>query len=183
MLHDARRRLRPLIRRKAQHDRFTMTPNALLDHYAQLGIPVQEMACAVVILRHQFDERLPFPSENTIARALCRSVRQVRRYIAHLREKGLLRVVTRFDPRRGQTTNAYDLTPLLQATQRLAEGHSAVGRLPDEAGLFGPGAVRGGGQWCPPRKKTQGNKTTTIRCPLPPSASLSSRSACRWGKR
>lgn len=142
MLHDARRR--PLIPRKAHPNRFTMTPNALLDHHAQLGIPVQEMACAVVILRHQFDERLPFPSENTIARALGRCVRQVRRYIAHLREKGLLRVVTRFDPRRGQTTNAYDLTPLLQAAQRLAEGHTAVGRVPDAAGLFGPDDVRGG---------------------------------------
>ncbi len=123
---------------------FTRTPNALLDYHAQLGVALQEMACAVVILRHQYDDRLPFPGEDTIARALSRSVRQVRRYIARLRDKGLLRVVARFDPRRGQTTNAYDVTPLLQAVRRLAEGAGPAPSAPTEAPFRGAVDVRGG---------------------------------------
>lgn len=166
---------------------FTAIPNVVLDQHTALGISAAELTFAQHVTRYQCDLRAPFPAERTLAARMGKTTRQIRNYSASLRRKGFLRVIARFSPATGrQTSNAYDFTPLIEAAVARATAPCALSD--SGAGVLEPtacpvtvssraettGAVS---DFHPPRKdsSTLGEeetkeKTSMIRCPLPPIA-------------
>jgi DNA replication protein len=100
---------------------FTAIPNLVLDHYHKLGITTAEMMFVIHIWKFWWLERNPHPSLNSIAETMGITKRQAIRYSASLQEKGFLAVTERHDPDRGQLTNEYDFTTLIQAVRGVSK--------------------------------------------------------------
>ncbi len=106
----------------------TAVPNLVLRYYAQLGISDGEMMFTLQVWSHWWTARDPHPSIQTIAARMGKKERQVQYYVQGLRDKGLLRVVDRFDPAQGgQLTSEYDYSPLIAAVVAHARDQGAVG--------------------------------------------------------
>ena len=106
----------------------TAVPNLVLRYYAQLGISDGEMMFTLQVWSHWWTARDPHPSIQTIAARMGKKERQVQYYVQGLRDKGLLRVVDRFDPAQGgQLTSEYDYSPLIAAVVAHARDQKAVG--------------------------------------------------------
>ncbi len=166
---------------------FTAIPNVVLDQHTALGISAAELTFAQHVTRYQCDLRAPFPAERTLAARMGKTTRQIRNYSASLRRKGFLRVIARFSPVTGrQTSNAYDFTPLIEAAVALAttpdtlsDSSAGVSERPGypattSSSVEATGTVT---DFHPPRtdSSTLGEeetreKTSMIRCPLPPLA-------------
>jgi hypothetical protein len=96
-------------------DGFTAIPNAVLDHYVELGISASEMLFIIHVWQFWWRLRDPYPSLATIAARMGVQHRQAQRYAEGLRNKGFLRTEQRFVEGRGQLSNEFDFTPLIRA--------------------------------------------------------------------
>src|SRR3712207_3956972 len=112
---------------------FTAVPNLVLRHYVALGITPTEMMFIIHIWQYWWNEKDPYPSLRTIAERMGISWRNAQRYVASLRQKGVLVVSPRFAAGLGQMTNEYDFSPL---TQRVLarEGSTPKTALTDMSG-------------------------------------------------
>ena len=99
---------------------FTVIPNLILDHYAQLGITHAEFVFTVHVWRYWWTERDPYPSLRTVAEKMGVTWRQAHRYAQSLESKQLLRITHRLDDQQGQMTNEYDFSPLIEKVIALA---------------------------------------------------------------
>jgi hypothetical protein len=94
---------------------YTMLPNLLLQAQARLEIGHAEFNVLVQLFFHWWDaDKEPHPAKETIARRMGLSPRQVQRYLTNLEVAGLIRRIERFSGRKAQTSNGYDLTPLVR---------------------------------------------------------------------
>jgi hypothetical protein len=106
-------------------DGFTALPRSFLRHAAHLQpyslTPIQILFVAE-LMYHKWDERNPFPSYQTIADRMGRSVQYTRDVARSLERKGYLRRIVRV----GQP-NEFDLQPLFDAiAKRVAEDRVAA---------------------------------------------------------
>jgi len=88
--------------------------HAFLDLYRQLPEPLTTTEAMVVIMliRHKWDNRLPFPSLKRLGRMMGLGITSMRNYMQSLEaKKYLLRV------RRSGRSNAFDLTTLFEALE------------------------------------------------------------------
>jgi len=94
----------------------TAIPNLVLHYYAALDIGEGELVCTLQIWSYWWTARDPYPSIASIAARMGKSPRQIKTYIKGLQDKGMLRVVERFDAASGgQMTSEYDFSPLIEA--------------------------------------------------------------------
>jgi len=94
----------------------TAIPNLVLHYYAALDIGEGELVCTLQIWSYWWTARDPYPSIASIATRMGKSTRQVKTYLKGLQDKGMLRVVERFDAASGgQMTSEYDFSPLIEA--------------------------------------------------------------------
>jgi len=100
---------------------FTMFPNAVLEHAAELGIGPQEgwMLCHILYFKRNTDH--PRPSLSTLAQRLGKSPDSVRRYLRSLEKRGLLRIEASYTENGGQATNVLDFTPLREHVNKLLD--------------------------------------------------------------
>ena len=70
---------------------YCVVPNIILDQQSAIGITSDEINLLFQVFRFKFDERLPFPSEKTLAHRMGVSQRKVRRISASMREKKFLK--------------------------------------------------------------------------------------------
>ena len=100
---------------------FTMFPNAVLEHAAELGIGPQEgwLMCHILYFKRSVDE--PRLSLNTLANRLDKSPKTVRRYLQGLERKGYLTIRPCYDARGGQVANVLDFTPLRVQVNKLLD--------------------------------------------------------------
>jgi len=98
---------------------FTISPNLILDNYTKLGITPTEMMFIIHVTQHKWSPANPYPGLLTISSKLGIELRQVKRIVASIKNKGFMVVRERYLPGKGQTTNEYDFTPLREAVVAL----------------------------------------------------------------
>lgn len=109
---------------------FCVIPSLLLRAQARLGIsPVQLVILLHIIDHWWYAEQLPFPSKASIASRCNLSSRQVQRYLTELEDRGYLKRVNRFVDNKGQQSNYYDLTGLVDQLKKLEPEFSSVEEL------------------------------------------------------
>lgn len=105
----------------------TAIPNLVLNYYVRLGLSGPELLFTIHVWQHWWSERDPYPSLRTIASRMGISVRQAKRYVESLEQKGFLRVIERFLPDGSQTTNEFDYSALIRAVVAAARADGALG--------------------------------------------------------
>src|SRR5579864_8154737 len=61
---------------------FIAIPNTILDRFREVGMTPTECALWACIIRYQYGDDLPWPSEERIGHDIGKSQRTVRRYVA-----------------------------------------------------------------------------------------------------
>lgn len=100
---------------------FVAVPTYFLQNYHRLrphpgakGMSNSEAMFVIHLLDHKWDERKPFPSQETLATRMGVSTRRIRQIAKTLKDTGYLT----WD-NRPYNSNAYDLTPLFGALEDL----------------------------------------------------------------
>lgn len=88
---------------------YTAVPNCLITCQVSIGITSSEFNVLVQILQYRFDDGMPYPSLQSIAKRSGLAVSSVRRNIRTLEEKGLIRRLSRIG-----STNLFDVQPLIE---------------------------------------------------------------------
>lgn len=105
-------------KRSTKKSKVFFPKSEFLRCYTKLGLTIQE---AMLVLHHVDrwwkEERLPFPSDRTVAEEMGLSIRTVKRMKRSLQDKGFLRTIDRFEHNR-QTSSRLDYTPLVEAVLR-----------------------------------------------------------------
>jgi Helix-turn-helix domain len=93
---------------------FTPLPSLLLRAQARLGLKPEQLNTLLQIVEHWWEaDKLPFPSKETLARRMGKSPRQVQRYLTQLEKGGFIARIERFNGRKAQVSNGYDLAGLV----------------------------------------------------------------------
>jgi hypothetical protein len=99
---------------------FTPTPNYLAKKCKALNITNAEYRLLTIIFGYGGKDGNAFPSQETLAKDMEVSLRNVQKYLSSLFEKGYLDIINVTDKETGvQRPNHYDLTPLLVALEKL----------------------------------------------------------------
>lgn len=109
-------------------------PSALYHYQGTLDLSAQQVWFVSYILSHKWDEDLPYPSLNKMARCGGVDKTQLYNYKDRLSAKGYLQVYSRHDERGKRESNAYDFSPLFSRLETLIAGDLAQ-----------PNAIRGEG--------------------------------------
>ena len=88
---------------------FTGVPNLLIQKQSELGIKDGALVTLLGLLDKKWDHRNPFPSAETLAKQIGKSIPTIRRHLRELEEAGLLLRILR-----SGTSNEYDLRPLIE---------------------------------------------------------------------
>ena len=119
---EAQRRLRQKWGEALMDAGYTVIPNAFLEFQHKLGLDAVDIAIIAHLVKHWWRaDEPPYPSKKRIANALRLDPRTIQRRIAALEKRGLVRRETRMDATRGQRTNEYVLTGLIDMARPLAE--------------------------------------------------------------
>lgn len=110
---------------------FTPLPSLLLRAQARLGLKPEQLNVLLQIVEHWWEaDKVPFPSKDTLARRIGKSPRQVQRYLTQLEDGGFISRIERFNGRKAQVSNGYDLGGLVAKLvaiepefQKIAEQH------------------------------------------------------------
>ena len=101
----------------------TEVPNLLLLGLKKLEITPAEFLTLTAILSFKWGEGKPWPSVNTIASLTSSNQRNVRKHLASLEKKGLIKRVER-----QYQSNEYDFKPLRLKLEKLARSDLALGQ-------------------------------------------------------
>ncbi len=99
---------------------YSMIPSLIFHAQARLGLnPTQ-----LVLLLHLADywwhrEQMPFPSKSALAGRMGIKERQIQRYMTALENAGFIKRVERFTRHKGQQSNEYDMTGLVDKLRKL----------------------------------------------------------------
>ena len=100
---------------------FNSVPAILFHGQRRLGLSCNQMCVLLQLADYWWDaSRKPFPSKEDLSLRVGLSERQVQRIIAALEKKGYVKRIERRLPKRGKTSNEYDLSGLVQALAKLA---------------------------------------------------------------
>lgn len=99
---------------------YCIFPSILLQTQGRLGLSAQEMIILLQLAEHWWRADSPvFPSKETIAERVGLSAKQVQRHIKALEDRGLVKRNPRYKPGRGQLSNQYDLSGLVEKLKTL----------------------------------------------------------------
>ncbi|MFI4994882.1 MAG: helix-turn-helix domain-containing protein [Hyphomicrobiales bacterium] len=101
---------------------FNSIPAILFHGQRRLGLSLPNHMCVLLQLTDFWWDagRKPFPSKRELSIRMKLSERQVQRIIADLEMKGYVQRIERRLPKRGKTSNEYDLSGLVKALAKLA---------------------------------------------------------------
>lgn len=99
---------------------FSILPSLIFRAQARLGLSPVQLVVLLHLADHWWDkERLPFPSKALLAERLNLSERQIQRYLTELEQGGFIKRVERFAGHKGQQSNGYDMTGLVEKLKKL----------------------------------------------------------------
>ncbi len=121
---------------------FTLIPSALLRAQGRLHIGPIELNVLMQMIDHWWEnEDMPFPAKKRMAERIGVSEKTIQRAVTRLVEEGLIRRTPRHNRHGGQTSNLYDLTPLVEKLAPIAadmvkarEEAKAARRSPERPG-------------------------------------------------
>jgi hypothetical protein len=100
---------------------FNSIPAILFHAQRRLGLACNQMCVLLQLADFWWDaDRKPFQSKEELSARIGLSERQVQRIIADLESAGYVQRIERRLPKRGKTSNEYDLTGLVRALAKLA---------------------------------------------------------------
>jgi predicted transcriptional regulator len=100
---------------------FNSVPAILFHGQRRLGLSCNQMCILLQLADFWWDaSRKPFPSKEELSRRIGLSERQVQRIVADLEKKGYVQRIERRLPKRGKTSNEYDLSGLVKALSKIA---------------------------------------------------------------
>ena len=100
---------------------FTIIPATLLTMQDELGLAPVDLNILLQLVCHWWKaDKLPFPAKGTLAKRMGMDPTTVRRHIAAMERRELLKRVYRTDDARGQRSSYYDLKPLVELLHPLA---------------------------------------------------------------
>ncbi len=106
---------------------YTVVPSVLLRHLPSLGVRAAELAVLIVLIDFWWKPAdMPWPAKSKLAQLLGVSEKTVQRSIKRLTERGLIRAEPRFRAHGGQTSNRYDLVPLVERLEVVVNDLKAV---------------------------------------------------------
>lgn len=101
---------------------FTLIPSALLRALVRLQIGPIELSVLLQMIDHWWENNdMPFPSKRRLAERIGVSEKTIQRAVTRLESEGLIRRSARHSHHGGQTSNLYDLTPLVEKLTPIAE--------------------------------------------------------------
>jgi len=93
---------------------WTVVPSVLLRGLPRLHVDAIGLAVLICLIDYWWaPEDLPWPSKKALAERLDVSERTIQRALARLKEEGLVNAEARHGAHGGQTSNRYDLSPLV----------------------------------------------------------------------
>lgn len=93
---------------------YTLFPSTLIKHHRALGLDTVDLAIVLLLASHWWTaETLPFPSKKTIAGVVGIDASNVRKRIASLEKKGLIKRTMRKVTNDRNKSSLYDLSPLI----------------------------------------------------------------------
>lgn len=99
---------------------FTIVPSLLFRAQRRLGLNPTQLAVLLQLADFWWhEERMPFPSKDTLSQRLGLSPRQLQRHITELEEAGLVQRIPRTAAHKGKLSNAYDLSGLVAKLKKL----------------------------------------------------------------
>lgn len=101
---------------------FTLIPSALLRALVRLHIEPIELSVLLQMIDHWWEDAdMPFPSKKRLGERIGVSEKTIQRAVARLEKEGLICRTARHNRHGGQTSNRYDLTPLVKKLTPVAE--------------------------------------------------------------
>ena len=101
---------------------FTQIPSVLLRAQSRLHLGPIELNVLLQMIDHWWDsEDMPFPAKKRLAERMGVSEKTIQRAVARLVTEGLIRRTPRHNRHGGQTSNLYDLSPLVEKLTPIAE--------------------------------------------------------------
>jgi predicted transcriptional regulator len=99
---------------------YSMIPSLIFRAQARLGLSSTQL----VLLLHLADywwhrDHVPFPSKASLAERMGLSPRQIQRYLTELEQGGFITREERYATNKGQQSNGYNLTGLVEKLRRL----------------------------------------------------------------
>ena len=100
---------------------WTVIPSALIRGLPRLHIGAGELAVLISLIDYWWaPDDPPWPSKKALAERLGVSQKTIQRHLAVLRQEGLIVSEARHRAGGGQTSNRYDLTPLVAKLEAIA---------------------------------------------------------------
>ncbi len=101
---------------------WTLIPSVILERQQALGLNATDLNILLHLIRHWwFSDKLPYPSKRVIADCMGVSESTVQRRIRQMENDGLLSRIARSKHGKGQQSNMYDLSGLIEAVRPYAE--------------------------------------------------------------
>jgi DNA-binding MarR family transcriptional regulator len=108
---------------------YTMLPAALIRAQHRLGLSPEQFNALLHLVYHWWEpDHNPYPAKATIAARMDKSPKTVQRLLKALEDAGYVRRIERFEPRKGQTSNEYDLSGLVAKLTVIAEEEAKVAK-------------------------------------------------------
>lgn len=105
---------------------FLPVANIFLLNYLKLGLTMEEAMLTIQILQYGRSKRLPYPKVSLLASLTGKTQNTLRKYIASLREKGMLITKSRVG-----RSNYYDFTPLFDKLVAIQESEEKIEEVDD----------------------------------------------------
>lgn len=101
---------------------WSMIPTVLLERQRILNLDATDLNILLHLVKHWwYADNLPHPSKQSIADCMGIDPSTVRRHIAKLEKRKLVKRIRRSNPQFGQQSNEYDLSGLIEQCKPLAE--------------------------------------------------------------
>ena len=101
---------------------YLLVPSILLRAQARLHLDCVELAVLLHLIDHWWSEgKMPFPSKQRLSERIGKSEKTIQRAMARLESEGLVKRISRHNPTGGQTSNTYDLKPLIAKLRPIAK--------------------------------------------------------------
>lgn len=99
---------------------YSMIPSLIFRAQARLGLSCAQLAVLLHLVDYWWHRaKLPYPSKKTLAERMHLGERQIQRYLTELEDGGFIRRIERFAGHKGQQSNMYDLTGLVDKLKKL----------------------------------------------------------------
>ena len=102
---------------------WTAVPSVLLEYQKHLGLTSTDLAIILHLLKHWWDShRSPYPGKRRICEAMGITESTMRKRVAKLQKKGLIKRAPKYLPgTKGTMSNEYNLDGLVTALSKLAQ--------------------------------------------------------------